>query len=260
MKGLSLKAFEVIERMLKNRFDAITLRFLGIVPKELKSKNIVFSTTSEESMISLFLTALGAKKPNAIEEQTLKTMMRVTNGYMDALRDRTSAKIMHEIDSHVTNQSLQKQPVSVPKIDKIIDGEMGKASHNLKMILSAESNKAINTGTALQIAKIADSKGEEDPTVLFRVIKDDVTGPEEWILHLLPDRKTPRVWKLSEIGAEYHKVGDSNPKLPGLHPNCRCKLTYQPEGWGFDEGGHPKFISLDHDEFKHQREKYGKPR
>src|SRR5690606_16133318 len=24
----------------------------------------------------------------------------------------------------------------------------------------------------------------------------------------------------SEIGHEYHKVGDPNPKFPGLHPNC----------------------------------------
>ena len=260
MKGLSLKAFESIERLIKNRFDSITMKFLGLVPDQLKDKSIVFSTAKEESMVSLFLRALGNKKPNSIEEQTLKTMLRVTSGYMDALRDRTAAKIMHEIDSHATTQSLKKQPPSVKQIDSIIKDGMGKAGHQLKMIVNSESNKSANTGTALQIAKIADSKGESDPTVFFIVVKDEVTGPEEWVLHLLPDKVTPRLWKLSEIGAGYHKVGDPEPKLPGLHPNCRCKLTYLPEGWGFNKQGKVAFINLTHDEFKVQREKYGLPR
>ena len=105
-----------------------------------------------------------------------------------------------------------------------------------------------------------EEKKEKDPTVFFIVTIDDVTGPEEFVLHLLPDGKTPRVWKLSEIGSAYHKVGDSNPKFPGLHPNCRCKLTYLAAGWGFDDAGYIKFIGLDHDEFKAQREEYGLPR
>lgn len=259
MKGLSLKAFEAIERLIKNRFDSITMRFLGLIPKAPKDKQIIF-TTSKDNMISLFLQALGSKEPNAVEEQTLKTMMRVASGYLDALRDRSASKIMHDIDSYVTNQSLKQAPISVKKIDKIINKEMGKAGSHLKMIVNSESNKASNVGAALQISKLAEQKKIGDPTVFFVVTIDDVTGPEEFILHLLPDHKTPRLWKLSEIGAEYHKVGDPNPKLPGLHPNCRCKLAYLPIGWGFDANGKLKFIGLDHDEFKVQREKYGLPR
>ena len=260
MKGLSLKAFEAIERIIKSRFDAISMKFLGMVPEKPRDKMIIFSTSKEENMISLFLKALGTNKPNKIEEDTLKTMLRVTNGYMDSLRDRTAAKIMYEVESYVISQSLKDKQPSVKVIDSIMHKEMNKASSNLKLILNSESNKSANTGTALQIAKLAEKKGEKDPTVFFVVIKDDVTGPEEWVLHLLPDRLTPRVWKLSELGAGYHKVGDPNPKLPGLHPNCRCKLTYLPEGWGFDANGKVKFISLDWDELAHQREKYGLPR
>jgi hypothetical protein len=260
MNGLSLKAFEAIEAMIKNRFDSISMKFLGMVPKKPKDKIVTFSTSSEPNMISLFLQALGSKQPNAIEEQTLKTMLRVSNGYLDALRDRTAAKIMHEIESQITNASLKNEKASTKKIDKIINKEMGRAGSHLKLIVNSESNKAANTGTALQISRMAEQKGEDDPTVFFIVTIDDVTGPEEFVLHLLPDGKTPRVWKLSELGAEYHKVGDPNPKLPGLHPNCRCKLTYMAPGWGFSSEGKVKFIGLDHDEFKHQREKYGKPR
>ena len=89
---------------------------------------------------------------------------------------------------------------------------------------------------------------------------DDVTGPEEFVLHLLKDRKTPRLWKLSEVGSDYHKKGDSEPKFAGLHPNCRCKLTYLAKGFGFDAAGEVKYIAPDHDEFKVQRKEYGKPR
>ncbi len=259
MKGLSLKAFEAIERMIKNRFDSISMRFLGLIPEKSKTKQIVFST-SKDSIVSLFLQALGTKEPNTIEEQTLKTMMRVSSGYLDALRDRSTAKIMNEVNSHAIAQSFKNQPVSVKQVDAIINKEMSKAGNNLKMIVNSESNKAANTGTALQISKIAEEKGEEDPTVFFIVVKDEVTGPEEWVLHLLPDRVTPRLWKLSEIGAGYHKVGDPNPKLPGLHPNCRCKLTYLAKGWGFNEAGKVKFIGLDHDEFIRQRKKHSLPR
>lgn len=260
MKGLSLKAFEAIEAMIKNRFDVISMKFLGLIPKKTKDKMITFTTSKEPNMISLFLQALGTKTPNPIEERTLKTMLRVSNGYLDSLRDKTTAKIMHEIESQVVNASLKNQAVSIKKLDKIINKEMGRAGTHLKLIANAESNKATNTGTALQISRLSEEKGEEDPTVFFVVTIDDVTGPEEFILHLLPDMKTPRVWKLSEIGSEYHKVGDPNPKLPGLHPNCRCKLTYLAKGWGFDSAGKVKFINLEHDEFKRQRDLYGLPR
>ena len=259
MKGLSLKAFEAIERIIKNRFDSVSMRFLGLIPQKSKDKQVIF-TTSKDNMISLFLQALDSKKPNDVEEQTLKTMMRVASGYLDALRDRSAAKIMHDVDSYVTTQSLSNNPVSIKKIDEMINKEMNKAGKHLKLIVNSESNKAANTGTALQIAKLAEEKKEDDPTVFFIVTVDDVTGPEEFVLHLLPDHKTPRLWKLSELGAEYHKVGDANPKLPGLHPNCRCKLTYLAKGWGFDANGKVKFIGLDHDDFKQQREKYGLPR
>jgi len=128
------------------------------------------------------------------------------------------------------------------------------------MIANSESNKTANVGTALQISKVGESNGEDDPTVFFIVTVDDVTGPEEFVLHLLKDRKTPRLWKLSEIGHEYHKKGDNNPKMAGLHPNCRCKLTYMARGFGFDDDGNVTYKSSDYDALKEQRKEFGLPR
>lgn len=259
MQGLSPKALKSLERTLKSKFDDISLGFLGLIPRRIHEKHIVFQT-SKDNLISIFLKSLGSRDPNKLEEATLKTMLSVANNYLNGLRDRTVAKLIHDVDSYIKDQKRKDNSVSINHIDKIIKKEMDKAGKHLKMIATAESNKVTNVGTALQIAKIAEERKQDDPTVFFVVTIDDVTGPEEFVLHLLPDRKTPRVWKLSEIGHDYHKAGEPNPKLPGLHPNCRCKLTYLAPGWGFDASGRVKYKGPKWDEFEHQREIYGLPR
>jgi len=259
MNGLSLKAVEAIERMVSERFDTIGVQFLGIIPTVTRTKRIVFSS-ARNSLTSLFLQALGTRNPNNSEEETLKVILRIANGYVDALKERTQARIVQNINAYILDQQAKDNPVSIDKTKKIFREEMDKAGKHFKLIANSESNKTTNVGTALQISKVAESQGVEDPTVFFIVTVDDVTGPEEFVLHLLPDKKTPRVWKLSEIGNEYHKKGDSNPKFPGLHPNCRCKLTYLAKGFGFDEGGKIKYKGKDWDEFEYQRKEYGKPR
>jgi hypothetical protein len=259
VQGLSAKSLKSLENTLKSKFDRLSLRFLGLIPRRIEEKHVIFKT-SKENLISIFLRSLGTRNPNKLEEQTLKTMLNVANGYMNSLRDKTVAKVVHDVDSYVRNQKSQDKSISINAINKMVEKEMDKASNHIKLIANAESNKAGNVGTALQIAKIAEERKEDDPTIFFIVTIDDVTGPEEFVLHLLPDEKTPRVWKLSEIGHEYHKVGDPNPKLPGLHPNCRCKLTYLAPGWGFDASGRITYKGPNWDEFKSQRETYGLPR
>lgn len=217
-KGLSFKAIETIERLIKSKFDNISMDILGLKPK-VQGKSIIFST-EKNSLIKLFATALKTTNPTSEEEVVLKKILKVASGYLDALRDRTTARAIHKLDAHVVSSKNQNKPTKINDLSGIIEQEMSKAKHQIKLIANAESQKTINTGTALQISRMSSQKGEEDPIVFFVVTIDDVTGPEEFVLHLLPDRKTPRVWKLSEIGADYHKVGDPNPKLPGLHPNC----------------------------------------
>lgn len=259
MEGLSLKAVEAIEKMVGDKFDTVAMQFLGIVPKVSKTKRIVFST-AKNSLTSLFLQALGDRTPNKSEEDTLKIILRIANNYVEALKERTQARVVQNINAYILNQKSEDKPAKMKEIKKIFGDEMDKAKSHFKMIANTESNKTTNVGTALQIVKVGEANGEDDPTVFFIVTIDDVTGDEEFVLHLLPDKKTPRVWKLSEIGHGYHKKGESNPKFPGLHPNCRCKLTYLAKGFGFDDNGNVTWKGKDWNEFEHQREKYGKPR
>lgn len=259
MKGISVRVTKALEKIVEGVFDSLSLNFLGIKPKVTRSKKVIFST-SKNSITSLFLEALETNDPTQSEEDTLKVLLRVSQKYIDALKNRTQAKVINSVDSYVRNKNLKKEQVVMKEVRGLVTGELDKAKNHFKMIANTESNKAGNIGSALQISKMAKQFGEDDPTVFFSVIVDDVTGPEEFILHLLPDKKTPRVWKLSEIGSEYHKKGDSNPKFPGLHPNCRCKLVYLAPGWGFNEEGRIKSIGLDHNEFESQRKTYGLPR
>lgn len=217
MKGLSLKAVNALEKLIDNKFDSIGLNFLGLIPKISREKKIIFST-NRDSITSLFLQALGSRSPNKNEEDTLKVLLRIANGYIEGLRGRTKARVINQIDSYLKDTAQGK--IKPNNIHSIFNKEMDKAKNHFKLIANCESNNAVNTGSALQITKVGKSQGEDDPTVFFIVTIDDVTGPEEFVLHLLADRKTPRVWKLSEIGSEYHKKGEWNPKLPGLHPNC----------------------------------------
>ena len=258
MKGLSIKVAKAIEELIENRFNTVSLPFLGLIPKLSREKKIVFST-NRNSLTSLFLQALNSRVPNKNEEDSLKIILRVANGYVDALRSRTKSTILHSVNAYVRNQNNDKQGVDPKQVTSIIQTEMDKAKNHFKMIANVESNRAINVGTALQITKIAEQKGIDDPLVFFIVTVDDVTCSECKRLHLLPDLKTPRIWKLSEIGHEYHKKGDPNPKIAGLHPNCRCKITYLAPNWGFNEKGNVQFKGLKWDEYKHQRSNFKHP-
>lgn len=258
MKGLSLKAVEAIERIVSERFDKVGMQFLGLVPAITKTKRIVFSS-AKNSLTSLFLQALGTRNPNKNEEETLKVILRIANGYVDALKERTQARIVHDINAYIRDQNSKNKPVSLDKTKDIFRKEMDKAGKHFKLIANSESNKTTNVGTALQISKVAESQGIEDPTVFFIITHDDRTGFYEYVLHTLPDKKTPRLWKLSEISTNYYKPGEQYPSICGLHPNCRCKITYLAKGFGFDENGKVKYKGKDWDEFKYQREKYGLP-
>lgn len=263
MRGLSLKTIKEIKKIIESKFDLFNLMLLGILPKDKKQidggKKMYFTTSKHKNLIELFIDALD-DKPNKAEEIVLKKILSGAKGYVDSLKEKTIARIIHDLDSYVTEQSQKKEPIDKGVFDSIINQNMKRSGNHFKMIANTESNRAVNYAVSLQIKKIAKDKKIDDPVVFFVVTIDDVTGPEEFVLHLLPDRKTPRVWKLSELSYGYHKKGDPNPSIGGLHVNCRCKLTVLMPGFGFDKDGKVRYVGPDHDEFKVQRNKYGLPR
>ena len=185
-------------------------------------------------------------------------MMKVASSYVGSLKEKTKARGINDLDSYVRAQNSKQEPVKTIEIKRILDTEMNKAKNHFKIIANSESNKAANMGTALQITKMSEQKKIKDPTVFFIVTIDERNDPETYRLHLLPDRLTPRVWKMSELSTNYHRKGDPTPKVQGTNPNCRCRLSFLAEGYSF-KNGKVAFKSPDWDEFEHQRSKYGVP-
>jgi hypothetical protein len=258
MKGISLKIIEEIEKSIASQFDEFAIKFLGIIPKLTRSKKIVF-VSSRNSLTSLFLQALGNRKPDKKEEEVLKILVKISNSYIDALKSKTQANVSHKVMAYTQKQMLDNKNISFKKISSIVKEEMGKTGVGLSLIANAETNKAINTGTALQIEKVAESNDVKRPVVFFIPVIDERNDPETYRLHLLPDRKTPRLWYLDELGTEYHKKGDKNPKVQGTNPNCRCKLTYLAPGMGFNQDGKIAWKGQGWEELKYQRKEFGVP-
>ena len=71
-------------------------------------------------------------------------------------------------------------------------------------------------------------------------------------VHLMPDGITPKVFKLSEVSAQYHKKGENIPSYAGLHPHCRCSLVMLPQNYGFKKGK-ISYMTDGYDEYKTQR-------
>jgi len=111
MRGLSIKAVEAIEKMVGQKFDKIGLDFLGIIPTITKTKRITFST-SKNSLTSLFLQALGTRNPNVNEEDTLKVILRIANGYVDSLKERTQARIVQNINAYMLEKTAKRETIS----------------------------------------------------------------------------------------------------------------------------------------------------
>jgi hypothetical protein len=166
MKGISLKIIEEIEKSIASQFDEFAIKFLGIIPKLTRSKKIVF-VSSRNSLTSLFLQALGNRKPDKKEEEVLKILVKISNSYIDALKSKTQANVSHKVMAYTQKQMLDNKNISFKKISSIVKEEMGKTGVGLSLIANAETNKAINTGTALQIEKVAESNDVKRPVVFF---------------------------------------------------------------------------------------------
>lgn len=252
MRGISSSTKDTLGKLVDQMFDKMAVNLLGYIPAYRSKKSLLFSYNPTFTLAHLFLQALGSERPLPKEEEALKNLLDTAHEYVQSLRSKTKAQLSESVDSYVKEARSRGETPSESQIRERLNESLSSASKHMKTIVQAEATKARNTGKMFNIAKVGASIGQSDPTVFFVVIKDNVTCEECKRLHMMPDGITPRVWKLSELGFSYHKKGQDNPKVCGLHPHCRCTLTLLAPGFGF-KGGSVTFISPDHDELKAQR-------
>lgn len=253
MFGISAGRKDAIGNHVEDIFDNIALEFIGEIPKLKNRKLLIINTKQNYSLGHLFVQSMANKKPNEIEQDALKSLLSSSHGYIESLKNRTRNSITEKLDALVKEASARKEKPTQEQIDTILREELGKARASMLAIVEAESTKVRNFGSMMDISRIASTAGDNDPSVFFVVVKDASTCKECIRLHLMPDQVTPRVWKFSELKQGYHKRGDDSPCTSGLHPFCRCTLTYLGKGYGFDEKGYTQYKSQNHDQHSSQK-------
>jgi hypothetical protein len=251
MYGISSSGKESISNHVNKLFDVLAFKLLGRIPK-LHNKPHLFDILGGLSLAHIFIQAMGNKEPNHFEKDVLRSILSSSFGYIESLKNKTSSNVVESIDALVKEAKAKGTQVSEEQVNEVFSSEMDKAKSHMKLIAEAETTKTRNMGHTMEIAEKAKQYGVEDPNVFFVVVRDASLCKECLRLHMLPDGNTPKVYKMSELSMGYHKRGDDRPSAAGAHPHCRCSLSQLPPGWGF-KNGFISFVSLEHDEYKKQR-------
>ena len=253
MIGLSSKLKEAINAVVEDIFDNIALSFIGDIPRLREKKRLIISGEPNMGLAHLFVQAMGNKAPNPLERDVLKSLLESSHGYIESLKSKTKSNVTERIDGLAREAALRKEKMKEEDVQAIIAEELKKAKSHMQAIVESESTKLRNLGSMMDISRVASGIGDSDPTVFFVVVKDKTTCKECIRLHLMPDHVTPKLWKFSELKQGYHKRGEDNASAFGLHPHCRCTLTYLSKGFGFNENGYLTYVSENHD--AHSRQK-----
>jgi hypothetical protein len=253
MQGLHSNAKEQINKVVADLFDKAALRLIGSIPKLQQKKHVLIGFEQGSGLANLFLQAMNNRWLNHIEQDVLKGILEGAYAYLDVLKNKTSNNIVQRIEGLAREARIDKDRIPQEEINKILEDELGKARSGLETIAASESTKARNLGSVMEISRNASLEGEKDPVVYFSVIRDNSTCKYCVELFLMPDKVTPRLWRLSELSAGYFKRGDTVPSILGLHPFCRCLPSQLPSDWGFDGSGKITFVAIGHDALAEQR-------
>jgi hypothetical protein len=249
---LSPLAIAAIEAAVDKIFARAKARFGGRVPPN-TAKGLILSLKPHLSIPGLFKLAAKTEGTPANEE-ALHGVVKIGMSYLDATKEKAKAKMVHEVQTFITDAHNKGIDTDVETVlGGAISDLWGDITTDVKRIMETESTIARNVSLMDSISKVNLSAGISDPLVFFVVVRDNTLCTECKRLHVQPDGITPRVWRMSELGSGYHKKGQPNPKVGGLHPNCRCILVTLLPGYGFNSSGHVEYKSPGYDEYATQR-------
>jgi hypothetical protein len=252
MIGMSSSGKDAIKTIIEEMFDKLALGFLGHIPRLAHKKYLAISGKPNLGLAHLFVQSMANKSPNIFEQDALKSLLESTYGYIDSLKSRTQSNLTESIDGIIKEAKAKGSKIDEAAIQQVVAEEMKKAKSHMKTIAESESTKIRNVGRMMDITRVASSINDSDPLVFFVIVRDKTTCKECLRLHMMPDGVTPRVWRFSELKQSYHKRGNDAPSAFGLHPHCRCTLTYIAKGFGFNKKGKITYIKENHDQYAAQ--------
>jgi len=250
---LGKQAIGTIGRAVDEVFSRAAARLLGPAAQGIDGKSLAFRFDPHTSLTALYNMA---SKHEGVDprEEILRSLLKIAGGYLNAHRERAKARVVQAVQAALVD--AQSAGVKT-NLETVLGGQladlMRDIKSDIKTIVTTEAVNTTNTSIYDAIGRVGAVTGRNDPTVYFVCIHDTTLCDECKRLHLMDDKVTPRLWKMSELGSGYHTKGDSNPKVSGLHPHERCLLTHLMPGFGFDAFGHVTYVGQGHDELAAQR-------
>jgi intein/homing endonuclease len=206
-------------------FNNASVRLLG--PQSIQGKKIYITFDRTLSLPGIF-------EAGSIEEtvkpdlEILDSLIRVASAYIEASRERTKARVIHEINGAIA-QAKHTGGMSGSDFRDLVNAKLATVwsdvTNNIHTIVDTEIAHAKNVSVLDGVIGVNLNAGVEDPVVYFVVVRDEYLCDECKRLHLMDDGVTPRLWKLSEIAHGYHRKGSDSPSIGGLHPHCFVGTT-----------------------------------
>lgn len=249
---LSSKTHKLIDSALEHIFEVIKGQALG--PQSVGKK--LYPGYSETlSLAGLYKQAAAMEGINP-DTQTIENLTKIAANYLDSVKHKTKAQIISNVESQLKN--LNNPNVDPNEIFGIIYEELykvwGSTGYEVQRIIATEAQKFKAISALEGIIKVNTLLGIQDPTVFFRTARDNKVCEECERLHLLPNKITPRAWKLSQISHDYHKKGSDVPSVMDQHPNGRCSLETLLPGYGFSASGDVEWKQDNWDEYYIQQQ------
>ena len=212
---LGKTAKKTIEDSVDMLFNRAKQRLIG--PQSIDQR--FYFTSDPISLPGLYRAASDSEK-NVPDYDLLDSLMEIANGYIEKTRQNTKIKVVNTIESFL--KDAQRKGIKT-NLETVLQGQLADiwqtTTHEMKRIVDTEATNVRNVATLDGIVKINAVSGIEDPVVCFVVSRDQFLCEVCKTIHTT-NGYTPKLWYLSELGQGYHKKGETNPKVGGLHPNC----------------------------------------
>lgn len=267
---------EIVEEIIGKTFNVLRLNLLG---PERVNKAYVFSFKDYDpnasiSSIYAHANAINTTSADSVDKNTVNRLQDVAEKYIDHLQEKTSADILRVISDNlaeIENESKikgvsardillgEKGEQVLDIIKKELEKQKERIDKSASILAEHELYNAQNYGAFDGVLAAARSVGISDPTVIKIGVLDSVRCSHCWRLWTLPDRKTPKAYKLSELAASPGNWKNPQPSVSPTHPNCRDVIVTLMPGFGFDESGKIIYKGRDPetgepwDEYKKQR-------
>jgi hypothetical protein len=231
-----------VKRVISKLFDNARARLMG---RHFNGPFMLFGVSGydpKDSLEGLYRHAgISAHVQFNPNHDTAESLAEVAGNYLEAEKLKTIARVMSGVERAATKTEAAKtlrEALNTSKkyVELVVDDQLGRAQH----VADREG-----------IAAVAASIGISDPAVVFLGRFDDRTCEYcRKMYHDASNPAIPRVYRLSEVSGGLFKGKEwdgETPYFSPIHPRCRHKMTFLPNGYGFDKTGGIEFKGLDYD-------------